>query len=280
MSHPLIGLTGATGALGGKVLALLAARDHPLRLVVRPGSNRDGFPAEAALAEASYDDQDAMTRALEGVDTMLFVSGREHPDRLDHHRRVVAAAHAAGVAKVVYTSFLGAAPNATFTLARQHFHTEEAIKASRINYVFLRDSLYADYLPHLVGEDGAIRGPAGSGRCSFVTRDDIAESAVAALTRDDFDDSTFELTGPEAITMHEAAARLTSILGRPISYIAETEDEAYASRVKYGAPDWEVEGWVSSYLAIANGEMATVSNAVETLTGHRPRSIEDHFAAS
>ena len=271
---PTIGITGATGAIGGRVAHLLGVTGQPLRLLARPGADVSRLPPGAFVAPATYADQEAMTHALAGVDTMLFVSGREHRDRLEHHRRVVAAATAAGVGKIVYTSFLGAAPDATFTLARHHFHTEEAIKQSGARYVFLRDSLYADLLPHFVVDD-VIQGPAGTGRCAFVARADVAAAAAAALVSDRFDGSTFAITGPEALTLHEAASRLTSILGRPIRYLQETEEEAYASRARFGAPAWEVEGWVSSYLAIARGEMDAVSSAVEVLTGHPPQSLED-----
>jgi uncharacterized protein YbjT (DUF2867 family) len=221
-----------------------------------------------------------MKLALEGIDVLLFVSGREHIDRLEQHRRVVAAAQEASVRKIVYTSFLGASPTATFKLARQHHYTERFIGDGGFDFVFLRDSMYADYLPYLVGKDDVIRGPAGDGRASFVTRDDVAESAVAALLGDEFDGSTFAVTGPQALSLTEVAALMSWIAGSRIVYEPETVEEAYESRSVFGAPEWEVEGWVTSYQAIANGEMETVSTAVETLTGHRPRSVEDFLRAN
>jgi uncharacterized protein YbjT (DUF2867 family) len=112
-----------------------------------------------------------------------------------------------------------------------------------------------------------------------VTRDDIAQSAVTALTTSDHDGTSFDMTGPESIDLYETAERFGRFIGRDISYHPETVDEAYASRAVYGAPDWEVDGWVTSYLAIANGEMDVVSDAVETLTAHRPQSLEDFLSA-
>jgi uncharacterized protein YbjT (DUF2867 family) len=113
-----------------------------------------------------------------------------------------------------------------------------------------------------------------------VTRDDIADAATAVLTTDVFDGQTFDITGPEAITLSEAASILSEFAGREISYLPETVEEAYASRAHYGAPDWEVEGWVTSYQAIANQEMETMSNSVETLTFHRPLSVRGFLAAN
>ena len=277
MSSDPIALTGVTGALGGRVANLLAARGQPLRFIARDPSRCPSLDAE--VRQASYDDTVTMTRALEGVGTLLLVSGREDVDRLRHHLSAVDAATAAGVARIVYTSFIGAAPGATFTLGRQHHATEEAIRATGIPFVFLRDNLYTDFVPYFAGADGVIRGPAGDGRVGFVTRDDIAEAAATALTTSDYDGTTFDMTGPEAIDLYETADRFGRFIDRPITYHPETVDEAYASRAVYDAPDWEVGGWVTSYLAIGNGEMDVVSDAVETLTGRPAQTLEDFLGA-
>ena len=272
----LIGLTGVTGTLGGRVANLLAGRGRPLRFIARDPSRCP--PIEADVRQASYDDTAVMIEALAGVATLLLVSGREAKDRLDHHRSAVEAAATAGVNKIVYTSFVGAASDSTFTLGRQHYATEGFIRDTGIPFVFLRDNLYTDFVPYFAGADGVIRGPAGDGQVGWVTRDDIAEAAVAVLTASEHDGTTFDMTGPEAIDLYETAERFGGFIGRDITYHPETVDEAFASRAVFGAPDWEVEGWVTSYLAIANGDMDVVSDAVETLTGHPAQSLEDFLA--
>jgi NAD(P)H dehydrogenase (quinone) len=274
----LIAITGATGDVGGKVARRLSERGLPLRLVVRDPTRAPDLPG-SRVAVADYADRDSMLTALDGVGTLFLVSAREAVDRLDHHRQAVEAAAASGVGKIVYLSFLGASPDATFVLARQHFHTEEMIKETGASYVFLRDAMYLDYVPFLVGRDGVLRGPGGQGRAGFVSRDDVAEAAAAAVASSGYDGTTFDITGPESISLEEAAARLAGFLGRPITYQAETEEEAYASRAVYGAPDWEVEGWVTSYLAIAKGEMDVVSDSVARLTGHEPANLEACLSA-
>jgi NAD(P)H dehydrogenase (quinone) len=206
---------------------------------------------------------------------VFLVSGRESADRVAQHRSAVDAAVAAGVERVVYTSFLGAAPDATFTLARDHWATEEYIRARGLPAVFLRDSLYLDMLPLLVGRDGVIRGPAGDGAVAAVSRDDVADVAAAILLAPDRrDGATYDVTGGEALTLAEVAARLAAAQGRPVRYEPETVEEAYASRASYGAPAFEVDGWVSSYIAIGAGEMSTVSDAVPRLTGHPAETLD------
>jgi NAD(P)H dehydrogenase (quinone) len=193
------------------------------------------------------------------------------------HAAVVDAAVAAGVERIVYTSFLAAGPECTFTFGRDHWHTEERIKASGLRHTFLRDNIYLDLLPRMAGADGVIRGPAGDGRVAAVARDDIADAAVAVLgdAGDSHDGRTYDMTGPEALTMGEVAEELSRAAGRTVTYQAETLEEAYASRASYGAPDWQVAGWVTTYVAIANGDVEAVSGDVAALTGHPPMSLAE-----
>lgn len=278
MGSDLVAVTGVTGYVGSGVAARLAADGVPLRLIARqPGQIPEHLEGETVYG--TYADEEAMTHACSRASTLFFVSGREDKDRLEHHRRVVAAAAEAGVERIVYLSFLNASADSTFVLGRQHYQTEQFIRDTGVRWVFLRDSFYMDFLPFFVGDDGVIRAPAGEGRTSFVARDDIVEAAAAVLLTDRYDGTALDITGPEAVTLHEAAQRLGDFIGRPIGYHPETEEEAYRSRAVFGAPDWEVKGWVTSYLAMANGELEKVSDAVERLTGHSPRSIEEFVAA-
>jgi NAD(P)H dehydrogenase (quinone) len=269
-------VTGATGGLGGRVARRLVERGIGQRLVVRdPG--RAPELAGAEVVTGSYDDREALRRAFDGAHTLFMVSASEDPDRLRLHANVVGAAVDAGVERVVYTSFFGAAPRCTFTFGRDHWHTEELIRGSGLRHTFLRDNLYLDFLPLMVGPDGVVRGPAGDGRVAAVTRDDIADAAVAVLLDDGggHDGRTYDMTGPQALTLDEIAGELSRAAGRTVTYHPETMEEAYASRAHYGAPDWEVAGWVTTYAAIANGELDTVSDDVTTLTGHPPMTLAE-----
>jgi NAD(P)H dehydrogenase (quinone) len=269
-----IAVTGATGQLGGRVARRLAEAGVRQRLLVRDLTRAPQL-AGATAVQAAYDDGEAVRRALDGIGTVLMVSAAEHPDRVAQHRTFVDAAAAAGVAHLVYTSFSGAAPDATFTHGRDHWHTEQHIRASGLDFTVLRDNLYADFLPALAGADGVIRGPAGDGRVAAVAQDDIAEVAALVLREPAAHvGRSYDLTGPQALTLSEVAALLTAATGRPVSYQPETVAEAYASRASYGAPDWLVTAWVSTYTAIAAGEMAEVSSAVPELTGHPATSLE------
>ena len=270
----VIGLTGVTGHLGRKVLDRLVAAGTPAVLLARRPERVDA-PSDWERRRCDYADPTGAQAALRGVDVLFMVSGAETPDRVDQHVALVDAAVAAGVRHVAYTSFLGAAPDATFTLARDHWATEEHLRASGLSWTFLRDGLYADFLP-MMTVDGAIRGPAGDGRVAAVAQDDIAD--VAAVVLGDpgpHAGATYDLTGPEALTLDEVAQVVSEVTGTPTRYEPETLEQAYASRASYGAPDWQVDAWVSTYTAIAAGELATVSDAVPRLTGHPATSLRE-----
>jgi len=231
---------------------------------------RGAVPVEAS----DYGAYEEVARALRGADTLFLVSGRESEDRLSRHLTAINAAAEAGVDRIVYLSFLGAAPDCQFTLARQHYATEQHIRDTGLEFTFLRSSLYADLVPYLAGPDGIIRGPAGQGRVSWISRDDVAETVVVVLQTRDHDGEVFDNTGPAALDLRETAEVLQRVTGRDITYLEETVDEAWDSRRPSGAPDWEIEAWISSYLAIAAGEMTQVADTVERLTGRPAIDLE------
>ncbi|MEJ5944077.1 SDR family oxidoreductase [Pseudokineococcus basanitobsidens] len=274
-----VAVTGATGAVGGRVARLLADAGVRQRLLVRDPARAPRLPG-ASTATASFEDGEAVRRALAGVEAVLMVSAAEHPDRLAQHRTFVDAAAAAGVEHLVYTSFQGAAPDAVFTLARDHWATEEHVRASGTRHTFLRDSFYAEALVAMVGDDGVLRGPAGDGRVAAVSQDDVA-AAAAAVLRDPAPHAgaTYDVTGPQALTLTEVAQAVAAATGREVTYRDETPEEARASRAPYGAPDWLVDAWVSTYTAVAAGEVARVSTAVADLTGRAPRSLAEVLSA-
>lgn len=265
-----LAVTGSTGYVGGAVARILAAVDIPLRLLVREPSRA---PALGEVARAVYGDREATLKALDGIETLFMVSAAESATRRAEHLAFVAHAAEAGVRHIVYTSFFGAAPEAVFTLGRDHWYTEQAIRDSGMDFTFLRDDLYLDFLPMMAGEDGVLRGPAEDGRGAFVARDDVARVAATVLQDPSSHiGASYDLTGPESLTLTEVAAIITAS-GTPVRFHNETVPEAYESRQAWDAPDWQYDAWVSTYTSIAAGEMDGVSSAVRDLTGREPLSL-------
>lgn len=278
MTEPMIAVTGSTGAVGGHVARQVAEAGHGQRLLARDVTRAPDLSG-AVVYPCSYADREASVAALEGVDTLFMVSAAENEHRLAEHRTFIDAAREAGVNHVVYTSFLGASEDAVFTLGRDHWATEEHLKASGMSWTFLRDSFYADIMEMFADDEGVIRGPAGDGRVSVVTQLDVARCAAAVLQDvSAHRNATYDITGPEALTLTEVAATIAHARDTNVTFHDETVEEAWASRASYGVPDWQREAWVSTYTAIQAGEVAAVSDAVQRLTGSAPMSLADLLA--
>lgn len=268
MATGLLGITGATGHIGGHLTRLLSQEGIGQRLMVRD-SARVSELADIEVVQASYEDADSVRAALDGISTVWMVSLHESPQRVDIQCGFVDAAVAAGVSHIVYLSFVGAKPDAKFTLARDHWATEQHIRSNGTAFTFLRDNLYADFMSEMVGEDGVIGGPAGEGRAAVVARRDIAEVSKVVLSDPaSHAGKIYDLTGPEALSMAEIAAVVSEVTGKKVTYENQSIEDAFSLRSLFKVPDCQVRAWVSTYTAIAAGDMAQVSSAVEDLTGH------------
>ncbi|MGZ5373795.1 MAG: SDR family oxidoreductase [Aeromicrobium sp.] len=263
----VLGITGSTGRIGGLIARHLDTAGIPARLLVRERSRAPKLLL-AKVGVCSYDDAEASRKALDGVEVLFMASDHESPDRVDEHRAFIGAAAAAGVRHVIYLSFIGASARSVFTLARDHAATEEYIRNSAMTWTFLRDNLCSEMFPHFADSEGVIRGPAGAGRVAPVSQIDVA-AVAATILRDPqtHSHSTYDLTGPEALTLTEIAAILTRVTGKPYTFVNETLAEARASRAHYGAPDWQVDAWISTYTAIRDGELNAVSSDIGRLLG-------------
>lgn len=207
-----------------------------------------------------------------------MVSAKEAADRVAQHVALLNAAKVVGVRHIVYTSFYGASLDSTFTLAREHAMTEAAIKERGFTYTFLRDNFYLDFFVDMALASGEIRGPAGDGRVAAVVRSDVAQVASQVMKHpQDFENQILDLTGPQALTMAELVKQLFDATGKALDYIAETIPEAYESRKKWAAEDWEYDSWVSTYTAIAEGELETVSTDIETVLGRPATSLAEYL---
>jgi len=273
MPSQTIAVTGATGAVGGLIAHQLA--DLSPVLIVRDPS-RAPVIAGSEVRVAEYRDHESSVLALKGVDVVFMVSGHEAQRRREDHRRFVMAAADAGVQHIVYTSFAGAGAGATFTLVRDHEHTEAAIRGSGLQFTFLRDNLYIEVWPHFFDHTGALRGPAGDGRFAPVSRRDVADVATAVLQDPAAHAAAaYTLSGPEELNLTELATRLSPILGRQLRFEDESVEEAYAwRRQKYAAEEWQLDAWVSTYRAIHDGSFGPVTDDVRRVSGHPARTIE------
>lgn len=274
---PTLAITGATGVVGSTAARHLAAAGQTARLIVRDAARTPDLPG-FEIAAFAHDGGPSLLSALSGIDTALMVSAHEDDRRLRLHQDFVDASVRCGVRQIVYLSYVGAAEDATDTYARDHGATESYLLDSGLDVTIVRSNLYAETLPEFVHED-QIRAPAADGRIAAVARADVGAALGAVLLDPQTHvGQTYELSGPEALSFDDVATLLSPVLGVPLAYTPQTDEEARQQKQAFGAPAEVLDGWLSAYVAIRQGIHGQVTGDVRHLTGRAPTPAAEALA--
>lgn len=235
-------LTGATGQLGAITIGELAARigaENVVALVRDPARLSEWAARGVRVRLCDFDRPETLGPALAGVDRLLLIAGNAVGARVAQHDAVIAAAKAAGVSLIAYTSILRA-PTCPIALAADHRATEAALAASGVPHVLMRHGWYADnYTAGLAAalDSGQILGAAGEGRISAASRADMAAGDATALIESKGGE-IYEISGDSAFTMAEFAAEVARQAGRPVRYVNLPQAEYVAALEQAGLPDF------------------------------------------
>lgn len=279
-------VTAASGQLGRLVIESLLARGaEPATLVA---SARDASKLADVAArgirtvELDYARPETIAPALEGVDTVLLVSGTEFGNRAAQHRNVIEAAAAAGVAKLVYTS-ASRATTADFAVAAEHKATEEAIAAAGVPAVILRNNWYTENYTADVARaasTGVIASSAGAGRVASATRADFADAAAVVLLEDGHVGAAYELGGDVAWSYADLAAAASEVVGREVAYTPLTTAEHVAALEGAGL-DAGTAGFVAAIdEGISRGVLADTDGTLSRLIGRPTTPLVDGLRAA
>lgn len=273
----MILVTGASGRIGRRVAEILAGHKLEVRAMTRTPNRMPRIPGCSSVA-GDYSDPGSLDEAFSGIERAFIVSAYGEPGkRALLHKNAITAAARAGVQYLVYLSFQGASPDSRFPLGRDHFQTETYLHESGVPFVALRDNLYMDDIPALFDEEGVAKGPAGDGKAAWVSREDVAQTVAAALMHPPHGEA-YDVTGPERLSLADAAGKLSALTGRTFRYENESREDGRRWRAALGAPDWEVEIWLGSYEAIAAGELERPSSTVREFVGRDPNAFDEYFA--
>jgi NAD(P)H dehydrogenase (quinone) len=287
---PLL-VTGASGHLGRRVVELLLdsprAKGRKLIAATRSPEKLAEFAARGVeVVAVDFDQPSTLQAAFAGVERALIIStdALDRPGhRLEQHLAAVNAARAAGVKHIVYTSLTNPGPESAITLAPDHWGTELAIRESGMSYTVLRNNMYTDYLlmslPHAVSAGKLVNSHA-EGAVSYVTREDCAQAAAAALSQSFDGKAVLDITGPAAITQAELAAMVSEASGKPVEYVAVSPETATQNLQGAGMPLPIARLLVSFEVAAIRGQLAVTSSAVRELTGKAPQSVREFLNAN
>ncbi|MDD2868746.1 SDR family oxidoreductase [Neomegalonema sp.] len=273
-----IAVTGASGQLGRLILQDLrkaAPEAEIVGLLRDPGKALDLAAQGVVLRKADYEDPASLNAALRGVDRLALVSSNEIGKRFAQHANVIAAAKAAGVRLVVYTSLLHA-PVSGLSLAPEHIQTEEALKASGLPHVILRNGWYTENYSDAIrqaSQTGEFAGAADEGRIASASRADFALAAAQALLGAARPGETLELAGDRAWTLGDLAVEIARVRGGPVVY-KNLPVPQYAALLKaFGLPEAVADmlaGWEGE---IAKGALDDKGDALRRLTGRPSTSL-------
>jgi NAD(P)H dehydrogenase (quinone) len=275
-------VTAASGHLGHlAVEALLARGERDVVAVVRtPEKVADLAARGVEVRTADYDDRAALTRALQGVDRVLFVSGSEPGVRVAQHTNVVEAAKAAGVGRIAYTGILRADVSGS-PLAPDHVATEELLAASGVPFTVLRNSWYLENYTGQLDQylrTGEVVGSAHDGRVSAASRADYAEAAVAALTAE-APERVYELAG-DSFDFPELAATVSQVTGTEVTYRDLSTEEHVRTLQGFGL-DEGTAGFVAALDAsIAAGDLLTDRDDLAQLLGRPATTLAEAVRAA
>ncbi|MFC7489395.1 MULTISPECIES: SDR family oxidoreductase [unclassified Knoellia] len=274
-------VTGATGALGRLAIDSLLARgvegSDVVALVRDPAKATALAERGVELRVGDYDDPASLDAALVGVDRVLLISGSEVGQRVAQHQNVIDAATAAGVSLVAYTSIVRA-DSSPLGLAAEHKATEDALAASGLPTVLLRNSWYLENYTGQIPvqlEHGAVLGAAGEGRISAATRADFAAAAAAVVAEDGHAGQVYELGGDDSFTLGEYAAALSEQSGTPVAYRDLSVDDYAGALVDAGLPEGYAQVLASSDEGIRQGALLTESGDLSRLTGRPTTTLAE-----
>jgi NAD(P)H dehydrogenase (quinone) len=276
----MILVTGATGSIGRHLVRRLHELDVPFRAMARDKSRARTLDCDVVLGD--FDDPDSLAPAMAGVDRLFLNGAGAVPSAgvqpmIPQQIAAVDAAVAAGVEAVVKVSVWGARPGGKLSEGA-HWQIEQHLKAAPLAWAMLQPSGFMKNFLNGTGEPAAgdeVLGLAGDWRVSYIDCFDIAACAAALLTDIPVDNRTFVLTGPEALTQAQIAAKLSAAFDRTVRSVELSAEGMAARLTAQGLPPQFAADVVELWTDVAAGSLSEVTPTVRELTGRPPRTLDE-----
>ncbi|MFI6761023.1 SDR family oxidoreductase [Micromonospora sp. NPDC050417] len=265
-------ITGATGMVSSEVLRELAGT-APVRALVRDKSRAPDLDG-VDFAVGDLDRPATLTPAFDGVTTLWLLTAMG-PLAPSQSMNALWAARQAGVRHVVRFSAIGAAHDAPTRNGRLHALSDTELRHSGIAWTILRPSHFMqNLLGALAGEE--LHGLFGEARVGAVDVRDIASVAAEILVAPDpHDGMIYTLTGPESISLHQAAEEASRALGRPARYVPQSPEQTHRNLLQAGLDDWTAEVLTEYRVAYGSGWGDFTNDHVARIVGRSPRGIAE-----
>jgi len=277
-----IGISGASGQLGRKVIELLSQQDgqHQLLGISRsPGT----VPAKVNVRFGDYDSPETLVRAYEALDRLLLIPSAEVAPgvRATQLKAAIAAAKQAGVGHVFLISAAGTREQAAPSLGEAYWVGEQALMGLIPRWTILRMNYYAESMADEIKMSlgGGVLAGLGDERVAYISRDDVAAAAAGALRGDGHAGAIYNLTGPAVVTGSERAALVSQIVGKPIGFVTVTAEQLRVGLAQAGLPALIQDVMVEIKTTMAHGNFDILTGDVQRLAGRSPRPLRDVLTA-
>lgn len=274
----MILVVGATGNIGSEVVRLLRAKSVATRVLVRNKAKAAStFGDGVEVVAGDLRDPASLPAALEGVDKVFLVTALAL-DQVAMRNTLIDAAAQAGVKHVVMSTGIGAAPDAPVQFGRWHGENQERLKQSGMDWTFVQPTFFMQNFfmsAPTIKDHGAFYLPLGENSpISWVDARDIAAVAATALTGAGHEGKAYPVTGPAAVTAEQIAQAMTARLGKPVRYVAVSNDDAKAAMLDAGMPEPLADAMIELYALAPPGYLGDVADTVSTVTGAPARDVE------
>ena len=278
----MILVIGGRSKVGAALIGELLGRGERVRALVRAGEPAGHRATAAEVVTGDLADEGSLVTAMAGVEKVFLLSS-PHPDAVGWHRNAIDAARRTQVQLLVRSSILGADRESPAEFISAHTTCDRYLEDSGLPYVIVRPNLFLQNIPEstipAIDASGTFYADAGEARISMVDTRDVAAVAALALTEPGHAGAHFDVTGPEALSYTDVAAKLTSVLGRRISYVGASDDAVRQALLGAGLTTWFAGALVGLYQDYrrsgTGGYAAQVTETVERLTGRPARSLDD-----
>ena len=276
MGRNMILLTGATGRVGSAAAKALARANIPFRALVRDPDKVAFDPDAAEIVQGDLNDPAIVEQALQGVSRALIVMGN-HPDQAKLERQFASLAADAGVSHLVKVSSMEAAPDATATLPKNHYDTEQHIASLGVDWTFLRPNYYMQNMLMYAGSIARTNSfalPLGTAKTAMIDSRDVGEVAAVVLTGEGHAGQAYRLTGPAMMDFHEVAARMGTVLERPVSYVAQSPEAFREVLGQFIQSVWQLDAVCELFAEIAAGSLEEQHSTTADLLGRPAVDLE------
>jgi uncharacterized protein YbjT (DUF2867 family) len=272
-------VTDVTGPVGRAVVAEFANGPDPVRVLLQPGSELSLQAPNIEAVHVDPTDANSLQRAVQGVEA-IFLSWPFSPQLAEAHMRIVSAAKAAGVRRLVQQSGVGADPNMCCArMLRWYGQAEASVAATGLEITRLRPTMFLQNLFEFstsIAQQGVIAGPFRSTKWTWVDARDVGAVAAVALRDPSHAGRTYTVSGAESLSYPQIAERMTRIFDKPVRYTDITANEARGWLQGKGLSPVMIEAKLELWDACASILInAPPTQVVKELTGREPRSVDE-----